>query len=88
MLDEIYDSSSTIPKDPINDGTYIGLSQGKKARSSSMDTEREMESQVLLPSAGVPVIKSSFNLSPTVGAEVLRAMDQSRMRPKTELKES
>jgi hypothetical protein len=77
MLDEIYDSLSTIPKGPINDGTYIGLSQGKKA-PSSMDTEPEMESQILLPSAGIPIITSSHNLSPTAGAELLRAMDQSR----------
>jgi len=94
-LDEIYDSSSTIPKDRISAPSKLSITEPtsdpsaeKKASPSSIDTDPLIESQFLLRPADVPIITSSFNLSPTVGAELLRAMDQSRMRLKKEFKES
>jgi hypothetical protein len=94
-LDEIYDSSSKIPKIPASAPSKLSITEPtsdssteKKAPSSSIDTDPAIESQILLHPADVPIITSSFNLSPTVGAELLRAIDQSRMRLKKELKES
>jgi hypothetical protein len=95
-LDRIYDSPSTIPKDQtsaasklsVTEPTLDSSTEAKAPSSCSIDSDPAIECQILLRPTDVPIITSSFNLSPTVGAELLRAMDQSRMRLKKELKES
>ena len=78
ILDEIYDATSVISDDAI--------SPPPKLRS--IEGDPEVEAQMLLRPADIPKITSSFNLAPSVGTELLRALDQSRMRLKKELKAS
>jgi hypothetical protein len=92
-LDQIYDSSSAMAKAPTPSKLSVteptsDTTTEKTALSTSIDRDPLIDSQMILHPADVPIITSSFNLSPAVGAEILRAIDQSRMRLKKELKES
>ena len=96
-LDKIYDSSSVITEGgsiPIVTPSKLSITDStqdtpekKEEDTPSIESDPAVESQMLLRPADIPALTSEFNLPPAVGAEILRALDQSRMRLKKELKE-
>lgn len=88
-LDSIYETSSSV----ITTLSNLSVTDSKTDNTTSekpspIDTSiPEVEAQMLLRSTDVPAIASSFNLSSATSAELLRALEQSRMRLKKELKQ-
>lgn len=89
VLDRIYDSSSSAHTDKLSVSSTVSespLSEKPISSSPTVDDPR-INDQILLQPDLVPELVSSLELVPSAEAEILRAIEQAKLRLKKEQSE-